>query len=160
MKYTIDQHATFTTTRYTCDLCERCLLQGQRPLVCEVCQREVCGDCHVWLSFDLVHYGICLACSQQTNMLNALNTAVKQFHRAQIIIKSWWAEASKYILTAMRRAQYEQMEDGEWFASIPGFEGLWASGPSVEEAREQLLETLYEWISVHGRKNHLPDILI
>lgn len=66
----------------------------------------------------------------------------------------------EYIRAAMRRAQYEQMEDGEWFASIPGFEGLWASGPSVEEAREQLLETLYEWIPVHVGigKNRLPDI--
>ena len=66
----------------------------------------------------------------------------------------------EYTKAAMRRAQYEQMEDGEWFASILGLEGLWASGPSVEEAREQLLETLDGWISVHAGigKNRLPDL--
>jgi predicted RNase H-like HicB family nuclease len=66
----------------------------------------------------------------------------------------------EYIRAAMRRARYEQMEDGEWYASIPGFDGLWATGPSVEEAREQLLETLDEWLPVHAwvGKNRLPDI--
>lgn len=66
----------------------------------------------------------------------------------------------EYIQAAMRRAQYERMEDGEWFASIPGFDGLWADGPSVEEARERLIETLYEWIPVHVEigKNRLPDV--
>jgi predicted RNase H-like HicB family nuclease len=52
----------------------------------------------------------------------------------------------EYIKAALRRAHYEQMEDGEWFASIPGFDGLWVSGPSIEEAREHLIETLDEWI--------------
>jgi len=28
------------------------------------------------------------------------------------------------ITAALRRAHYEQMEKGEWVASIPGFEGL------------------------------------
>jgi predicted RNase H-like HicB family nuclease len=66
----------------------------------------------------------------------------------------------EYIKAALRRAQYERMEDGDYFASIPGFDGLWASGPSVEEARDQLLETLYEWIPVHAGigKNPLPVI--
>ena len=54
-----------------------------------------------------------------------------------------------YIQTALRQAQYEQMKDGEWFASIPGFNGLWATGTSGEEVRQQLAETLNEWILVH-----------
>jgi hypothetical protein len=44
----------------------------------------------------------------------------------------------EYIRAAMRRARSEQTDEGEWFASIPGFDGLWAAGPSVEDAREQL----------------------
>ncbi len=65
----------------------------------------------------------------------------------------------EYIKAALRRAHYEQMEEGEWVASIPGFAGRWARGPSIEEARERLIETLYEWIPVHARigKNRLPD---
>ncbi len=66
----------------------------------------------------------------------------------------------EYVRAAMRRAQYEQMEDREWFASIPGFDGLWAAGPSIEEARERLIETLDGWISVHvwRGENRLPDV--
>ena len=66
----------------------------------------------------------------------------------------------QYVKAAMCRAQYEQMEDGEWFASIPGFDGLWAAGPSIEEARERLIETLDGWISVHALRgeNRLPDV--
>ncbi len=66
----------------------------------------------------------------------------------------------EYIKAAMHRAQYERMEDGEWFASIPGFDGLWAAGSSIEDAREQLSETLEGWIAVHAKigKNRLPDI--
>lgn len=30
------------------------------------------------------------------------------------------------------------MEDGQFFASIAEFEGLWASGASVEDARNDL----------------------
>jgi predicted RNase H-like HicB family nuclease len=57
----------------------------------------------------------------------------------------------EYIAAALRKAQYERMEDGEWYVSIPGFERLWATGPSVEETRAQLIETLAEWMSVHAR---------
>ena len=66
----------------------------------------------------------------------------------------------QYMRAAMHRAQYERMEDGEWFASIPGFDGLWATGSSIEEARERLIETLDGWIPVHAwvGKNKLPDI--
>lgn len=44
----------------------------------------------------------------------------------------------EYARAAMNRAEYEEMEDGEWYASIPGFEGLWAVGPTREDTREQL----------------------
>jgi predicted RNase H-like HicB family nuclease len=66
----------------------------------------------------------------------------------------------EYVHAAMCQAQYERMEDGEWFASIPGFDGLWASGPSIEEARAQLLEALAGWIPVHAGigQNRIPDV--
>ena len=60
----------------------------------------------------------------------------------------------------MRRASYEQIEGGIWFASIPGFAGLWASGSSVEDARKDLIEALDGWIEVWGKTtgSRLPDI--
>jgi predicted RNase H-like HicB family nuclease len=66
----------------------------------------------------------------------------------------------EYIRAALCQAHYEPMEEGGWFASIPGFDGLWATGPSIEEAREQLVETLHGWLQVHTwiGKNQVPDV--
>ncbi len=66
----------------------------------------------------------------------------------------------EYVKATLRRANYEYLEGEGWFASIPGFDGLWAIGTSVEEAREHLIETIDGWIAVHVRvgKNRLPDV--
>ena len=66
----------------------------------------------------------------------------------------------EYMKAAMRHAHYEQLEDGAWFASIPGLTGLWASGPTIEKTREDLFQALDGWISVHAivGQNRLPDI--
>ncbi len=66
----------------------------------------------------------------------------------------------EYLQVAMCRAKFEQMDSGEWFASIPGFDGLWVTGSMGEEARKELLEALEGWITVHTRdgKNPLPEI--
>jgi predicted RNase H-like HicB family nuclease len=54
----------------------------------------------------------------------------------------------QFIETAIDHARYEKMESGEWFASIPGLAGLWATGTTVEAARKDLLEALDGWIEV------------
>jgi predicted RNase H-like HicB family nuclease len=66
----------------------------------------------------------------------------------------------EYLQAAMRHAKFEQMESGEWFASIPSFDGLWVTGSTGEEARKELLEALEGWITVHTRdgNNPLPEI--
>jgi predicted RNase H-like HicB family nuclease len=38
----------------------------------------------------------------------------------------------------MSRAQYERMEDGEWYAYIPEFKGLWTTGATKEAAEKNL----------------------
>jgi predicted RNase H-like HicB family nuclease len=53
---------------------------------------------------------------------------------------------SDYIDEAMQHAQYECIEDGTYFATIPGFERLWASGKTEEECRKELREVLEGWI--------------
>lgn len=54
---------------------------------------------------------------------------------------------TRYLDTAMGRARYELMEDDEgWFATIPGFPGLYGSGETVEEARRDLRGALEGWI--------------
>ena len=65
-----------------------------------------------------------------------------------------------YMNEAMRRAQYEQIEAGGFYAHIPGFEGLWASGKTIEDARAELYDALDGWLTVNYwvSKLDLPDI--
>ena len=65
----------------------------------------------------------------------------------------------EYFAAAMRHAEYERRNE-EWFASIPGFDGLWATGETVEDARKDLSNALDGWITVHLiiGKNRAPDV--
>lgn len=56
----------------------------------------------------------------------------------------------EYMRAAMRRAEYEKLEDGTVYAYIPGFEGLWATGANVEDAREDLYRSLDGWLYVNA----------
>ncbi len=61
---------------------------------------------------------------------------------------------TKYIQAAMRRAKYEILPDGGTFCGeIPGFEGVYANAPSLEECREELAEVLEESILFRIHKN-------
>ncbi|MCG6941351.1 MAG: type II toxin-antitoxin system HicB family antitoxin [Thiohalocapsa sp.] len=51
-----------------------------------------------------------------------------------------------YIRAALCHGEYKQLEDGSWFAEIPGFEGVWANAASVEACRTELAEVLEEWL--------------
>jgi len=51
-----------------------------------------------------------------------------------------------YIEAAIERAEYKRIEDGSWFAEIPGFPGVWANGKNVEACRRELIEVLEEWL--------------
>ena len=62
----------------------------------------------------------------------------------------------EYMNKAMEKAEYKQLEDGTWFAEIPGFEGVWGNGKTVEEACKDLWEVLEEWILL---KIHDGDVL-
>jgi predicted RNase H-like HicB family nuclease len=52
---------------------------------------------------------------------------------------------------ALKQAEFEQTGNGTWYASIPGFDGLWAAGPTRESTRLELLETLDGWLDVHTK---------
>lgn len=66
----------------------------------------------------------------------------------------------EYIRAAMRRAEYECIEeDGSIFATIPGFDGLWATGLTKLQANEELESALEGWILLgiaHGHE--IPKI--
>ena len=57
----------------------------------------------------------------------------------------------QYIRAAMQRAEYRQLDSGDWFADVPGFDGVWADGPSVESCRAELEDVLGEWLLLKVR---------
>jgi len=64
-----------------------------------------------------------------------------------------------YLHAAMRHAEYERLEDGSWYAHIPGLPGLWASGQNVEDTRRDLMTALDDWLYVNsvGARIKPPD---
>ena len=52
----------------------------------------------------------------------------------------------EYIQGVLEKAEYKKLDDGTWFAEIPGFEGVWANCKTVEESRKELMEVLEEWL--------------
>ena len=59
-----------------------------------------------------------------------------------------------YITHAMKHAHYEIMENGRYWGEIPGLQGVWAEGTTLEECRETLGEVLEDWLIVGFRKRH------
>ena len=65
----------------------------------------------------------------------------------------------EYIQKALRKAEYKLLDNGTWFAEIPGFEGIWANGQTVEECRIELQEVLEEWLVLKIRDHDpIPEI--
>jgi len=60
---------------------------------------------------------------------------------------------TEYIEAALARATYEIIEDEEpYYGEIPGLQGVWASGKTLEECRQDLREVIEGWIIVRLRK--------
>ena len=60
------------------------------------------------------------------------------------------AALSEYLRAAMRNAEYEQLEGGDWYAHIPGLPGLWASARTVEDTRNELFSALEDWLYINA----------
>ena len=59
----------------------------------------------------------------------------------------------EYIQKTLENAKYKKLDNETWFVEIPGFEGVWANGKSVEECRKELVEVLEEWVILKIRDN-------
>jgi predicted RNase H-like HicB family nuclease len=67
----------------------------------------------------------------------------------------------EYLKQAMRRAEYERLEDGSGFyAHIPGFDGLWANGATIEDTRNELFDALDGWLYVNTFVSQLPPPIL
>ncbi len=65
-----------------------------------------------------------------------------------------------YIETAMRHAHYEVIEDDEpYYGEIRELPGVWASGSTLEECRDNLVEAVDGWLLFRvSRGMEIPDI--
>jgi len=65
----------------------------------------------------------------------------------------------EYCQKAIENAQYKKLDDGTWFAEIPGFKGVWANSETVEGCRNELISVLEEWLILKLRdKNQVPEV--
>lgn len=64
-----------------------------------------------------------------------------------------------YIRAAMELAEFELMENSNYFGTIPPCKGLWADGATVDECRSNLAGALESWLLVGLNHTHnLPVI--
>ena len=66
---------------------------------------------------------------------------------------------TKYIDAAMRKAHYDLIEDdGTFWGEIPGFEGVWGTGKTLEACRDDLQSVLEEWLlwKIHDGDDDIP----
>jgi Uncharacterized conserved protein len=60
----------------------------------------------------------------------------------------------EYIEAALSHAKYEIIDDDEpFYGEVPGLKGVWATGKTLEECRNNLREVIDGWIIVRLRKN-------
>jgi predicted RNase H-like HicB family nuclease len=64
-----------------------------------------------------------------------------------------------YIEAAMQEAQFELMENGDYFGSIPSCQGVWADAPTVEECRTELRSVLEDWMLVGFRHSQEMPVI-
>jgi predicted RNase H-like HicB family nuclease len=67
---------------------------------------------------------------------------------------------ASYIEIAMSARKLERMEDGTWFAELPGFQGVWAQGATEAKATAELVDVLVGWmfLKIEDRDGDIPVI--
>lgn len=59
-----------------------------------------------------------------------------------------------YILSYLKKARYEIIDNGKTFyAEIPALRGVWATGKTLENCRQELASVLEGWIIFRLRRN-------
>jgi predicted RNase H-like HicB family nuclease len=66
----------------------------------------------------------------------------------------------EYIKAALEKARYDIINDKEpFYAEVPGLDGVWATGKTLEECRRNLAEVLDGWVVVRLRRGlSIPSI--
>jgi predicted RNase H-like HicB family nuclease len=59
-----------------------------------------------------------------------------------------------YLNKYLAKAKYEMIEDGtKFYAEIKDLRGVWATGKTLEECRQNLLSVLEGWMIIRLKKN-------
>jgi predicted RNase H-like HicB family nuclease len=66
---------------------------------------------------------------------------------------------TRYIQAAMHEAIYELLEDGTFYGEILPCKGVWSNADSLEACREELQDTLEEWIVLGLRLGHILPVV-
>ena len=54
---------------------------------------------------------------------------------------------TRYIQAALDRARYELIQDDEpFYGEVPGIEGVWATGLTLETCRSNLADAVEDWL--------------
>jgi predicted RNase H-like HicB family nuclease len=54
---------------------------------------------------------------------------------------------TEYLQAALKSAHHEIIQDEEpYYGEIPGLEGLWATGPTLETCRKNLAKAVEDWL--------------
>lgn len=60
---------------------------------------------------------------------------------------------TEYIKAALGQAKYEIINDEEpYYGEVPGLEGVWAAGRTLEECRHNLAEVIDGWLVVRLKR--------
>ena len=67
---------------------------------------------------------------------------------------------TQYLEAAMKKARYEILpDDHTFYGEIPGFQGVYANEPTLEECRNELRSVLEDWILISvSRRLPLPVV--
>jgi predicted RNase H-like HicB family nuclease len=66
----------------------------------------------------------------------------------------------EYIKLAMKKAHYESLlDDDTFYGEIPGFQGVYANAPTLEECRDELESVLEDWILFSISRNMTLPVL-
>jgi predicted RNase H-like HicB family nuclease len=67
---------------------------------------------------------------------------------------------TEYIKAALEKARYEIIDDEDpYYGEIPGLDGVWASGKTLEECRQNLVEVIDGWLVVRLKRGlNIPAI--
>ncbi len=67
---------------------------------------------------------------------------------------------TQYIQAALENARYEIIDDEKpYYGEVPKLDGVWGSGNTLEECRQNLEEVIDEWVLVRLTKGlSIPQI--